>query len=440
MRSLYLTNRFFILFGCIAFGFALSFKYRWLFDPMQVIFLCALAYVFADLLLLSVSKLHIEAKRSLAKIASLSDDNHVQIHLTNHARLALTLKVIDELPVELQNRDFGDQFKLASGQSKTMTYTFRPVTRGEYQFGRLNVFVSTPLQMWLRRLRPVPSATIAVYPSIIQMKEMELRTMNKLAHPGGIKLMRNIGHSYEFEQIKNYTEGDDYRSINWRASGRHATLMVNQYIDERSQNVYCVIDKSRVMRMPFRGLSLMDYAINTSLALSNIILKKDDKVGLITFSDVMGSTIKADGRAAQLGKILDALYREKERPVESNYELLYQATRTILSVRSLLILFTNFESMYALERQLPYLRRINKTHLLTVIFFENTEIEQLANQAAETHEGIFQKITARKFIQDKKEIVRRLRQFGIQAVLTKPEDLSINTINKYLELKARGLI
>ena len=96
--------------------------------------------------------------------------------------------------------------------------------------------------------------------------------------------------------------------------------------------------------------------------------------------------------------------------------------------------------MYALERQLPYLRRINKTHLLTVIFFENTEIEQLANETALTQEGIFQKATARKFMQDKKEIVQRLKQHGIQSVLTKPQDLSVNTINKYLELKARGLI
>ena len=161
--------------------------------------------------------------------------------------------------------------------------------------------------------------------------------MHRLAHLGGIKKMRNIGHSYEFEQIKNYSEGDNYKSINWRASGRHASLMVNQYIEEKSQNVYCVIDKSRVMRMPFEGLSLMDYAINTSLALSNIIIRKDDKVGLITFSDVMGSTIQADRRSGQLAKLLDALYKEKERSVESNYELLYQATRTLLSVRSLLI-------------------------------------------------------------------------------------------------------
>jgi uncharacterized protein (DUF58 family) len=104
------------------------------------------------------------------------------------------------------------------------------------------------------------------------------------------------------------------------------------------------------MRMPFEGLSLMDYAINTTLAISNIILKKQDKAGLLTFSDVMGATLKAERDTSQLNRILESLYREKERPGESNYELLYEAVRRLISARSLLILFSNFESSYALER------------------------------------------------------------------------------------------
>jgi uncharacterized protein (DUF58 family) len=440
MRSLYLSQRFFIVFTAIAFGFALSYKFRWLFNPMQVILVCAVGVWLADLLLLTVTKLNIEARRVLPKSTSLGDKNPVHLHFENKSPISITARVLDELPIELQNRDFEETISLKPKEKKSITYDFRPVTRGEYAFGNLNLLAKTKIGLWARRIQPAGPAVTAVHPSIIHMKEMELRMMHQLSHLGGIKKMRNIGISYEFEQIKNYTEGDDYRHINWRASGRHATLMVNQYVQERSQNVYCVIDKSRVMHMPFNGLSLMDYAVNSTLALSNIILKKDDKVGLFTFSDVMGSTIQADRRSNQLGRIMDALYKEQHRKVEANYELLYQATHKLLSVRSLLILFTNFESMYALERQLPYLRRINKTHLLTVIFFENTEIEQLAQLPAKTQEGIFQKITARKFMQDKQEIVRRLKQYGIQAVLTKPQDLSVATINKYLELKARGLI
>jgi uncharacterized protein (DUF58 family) len=411
-----------------------------MFFPMQGIFLLAIGVLFADLLLVLGTNLKINATRTLPKVTSLGDENPVHLSFENLSAIPITARVIDELPIQLQERDFGEFVSLAKGEKSKLTYRFRPISRGEYHFGHLNLMVRTPLGMWVRRVQAAPPAMTPVYPSIIQMKELELRMMHKLAHLAGIKKIRNLGSSYEFEQIKNYTEGDDYRHINWRASGRHATLMVNQFVQERSQNVYCIIDKSRVMHMPFNGLSLMDYAINATLALSNIIIRKDDKVGLFTYSDKMGTTLQADRKTTQLGRILEALYKEKDRKVEANYELLYMATQKLLSARSLLILFTNFESIYALERQLPYLRRINKSHLLTVVFFENAEIEQLAQLPAITQEGIFRKITARRFGQDKKEIVRRLKQHGIQTILTRPEDLSVATINKYLELKARGLI
>ena len=120
------------------------------------------------------------------------------------------------------------------------------------------------------------------------MKNFELKAFDRVSYSTGIKQIRRVGHSYEFEQIKNYVRGDDFRSINWKASSRRATLMVNQYQDERAQQVYSIIDKSRAMRMPFDGLSLMDYAINTSLVISNVALAKHDRAGLLTFSDVIG--------------------------------------------------------------------------------------------------------------------------------------------------------
>ncbi|MEZ4983499.1 MAG: DUF58 domain-containing protein [Saprospiraceae bacterium] len=272
------------------------------------------------------------------------------------------------------------------------------------------------------------------------MKQFEMKAFERISAPGGLKQMRRIGHSYEFDQIKNYVLGDDYRSINWKATGRRGHLMVNQYEDERAQQIYCIIDKSRVMRMPFDGLTLMDHAINTSLVLSNIALKKHDRAGLLTFSDKLGSILKADNKPQQLNQILQTLYKEQDRHTEANYELLYYFSRKLVTGRSLMVLLTNFESMSALDRVLPVLRHVNAFHLLVVVFFENTAIRDFAHQPAATIEGIYQQTMARKFLAEKQAMVQKLRQYGIQAVLTRPEELSMNTINKYLELKSRGLI
>jgi uncharacterized protein (DUF58 family) len=370
----------------------------------------------------------------------LGDENLIKIRIENASNLPLSIRLIDELPVQFQQRDFEYRISLGTGASETLHYELRPVERGQYTFGDLNLFLSSQIGLLERRWVVPAEATVPVYPSVLQMKQLELRALDRIAQHPGIKKIRRIGHSYEFEQIKNYVRGDDYRSINWKASSRRGTLMVNQYEDERSQQIYSIIDKSRVMKMPFEGLSLMDYAVNASLAISNIALKKYDRAGLITFSDKIGATVKADSKATQLNKILNALYAEQERQVEANYELLYYAARKLIAGRSMILLYTNFESRFALERAMPFLRRINRTHLLVVIFFENTEIRTFIEEEVSHIEDIYLQTVARKYLNEKAQMVQQLRQYGIQAVLTRPEDLSVNTVNKYLELKSRGLI
>lgn len=216
--------------------------------------------------------------------------------------------------------------------------------------------------------------------------------------------------------------------------------MVNQYEDEKSQQIYAVIDKSRAMKLPFNGLSLLDHAINSALVISDISLLKQDKAGLVTFSNRTETFLKAERGAAQLKKILEQLYKEKEYFLESNYEALYQTVRTQIKSRSLLFIYSNFESRYSLERVLPALRKMNKLHLIVVVIFINTEVESYVKKEAESLEEIYQQTLCRKYLSDKLMLVEILKTYGIQTILTKPEDLSINSINKYLELKAKGLI
>ncbi|MFI5139983.1 MAG: DUF58 domain-containing protein, partial [Sphingobacteriales bacterium] len=256
----------------------------------------------------------------------------------------------------------------------------------------------------------------------------------------GVKKIRRLGHSLEFEQVKNYVQGDDYRTINWKATARHSSLMTNTYTDEKSQQVYCIIEKSRAMKMPFDGLSLLDYAINASLVLSNIALLKEDKAGLITVAEKIGAVIPADRRHTQISKILEVLYKEKTRYLETNMELLYSTVRSVIKQRSLVVFFTNYESMSALQRQLPFLKRIAKFHLLLVVFFENTELKKLNEKPAEDVEGIYIKTIAEKFAYDKKLIVKELAKYNIQSILSTPQNLTVNTINRYLEIKAKQKI
>lgn len=439
-KHFFIHTRLFLFGGAIIFLLVLSYPFELLLPIALTSLLMLLLVTLADALMVFGPRVSLHASRTVSKMLSLGDDNPITITLRNNSSVKLTVTVLDELPEQFQIRNFKRERTLLPGQPDEFVYQLRPVTRGQYFFGVLHCFIRTRIGLVKRRITFPLTTMIPVYPSIIQMKRFELKSFLRTSLEYGVKRMQRIGHSYEFEHIKHYVAGDDYRSINWKATGRRAQLMVNQYEDEKSQQVYCLLDKSRIMHMPFEGLSLLDYSVNASLVISNIVLQKQDKAGLLTFSDRIGTAIKAERSKQQLREILEALYNEEELPVEANYELMYVGARRFIKGRSLLFLFTNFESEYALQRVIPQLRNLNRQHLLVVVFFENTEISDFIRKPADSLEDIYAQITADEHLYQKMQLVQRLKQYGIMSILTKPQHLTVNTINKYLELKARGLI
>jgi len=439
-KNLFLTGRLFTCIGLVVVLFILQFFFPWLGDVPLVLFFALVATFFIDMWMLYRVPKGIFARRHAPERLSNSDENEIGIYIENFYSFNVIIGIIDEIPHQFQKRDVLFNINLNTRQHKLLNYQLRPTKRGEYEFGALRIYVASPIGLINRRYNFEQTETLPVYPSFLQMRKYELMAISNRLSEYGIKKIRRIGHTMEFEQIKNYVPGDDYRTLNWKATARRGDLMVNNYTDEKSQHVYCVIDKSRAMKMPFEGLSLLDYAINASLVLSSVALIKEDKAGLITVSEKKGAVIPAERRPTQLNKIMEVLYKEKTRYLETNMELLYNVIRSTLKQRSLVVFFTNFESMNALERQLPFLKRIAKFHLLVMVFFENTELKALSEESATDVEGIYIKTIAEKFVYEKKLIVKELARHGIQSILTAPQNLTVNTINKYLELKAKQKI
>jgi uncharacterized protein (DUF58 family) len=439
-RDIYPDRRFFMLAGTLVFLFLMSNIFPFLFIPSKILLLTLLVLTAVDGWLLFRFREGVTASRQIADRFSNGDDNPVNISIQNHYPFRIKTVVIDEIPPQFQLRNLRFEKSLLPRQKASITYVLRPAKRGEHHFGNIIVFAATPLGLVSRRYRIPASHLIRVYPSFLQMRKYELMAISNRLNEVGIKKIRRLGHQLEFELIRDYVTGDDVRTINWKATARSTHLMVNQYQDERAQHVYALIDKSRVMEMPFHGMTLLDYAINASLVLSNTALLKGDKAGLLTFQDRVDSFIPARSGQRQLASLLEILYNQQTVFREADLSAVFSIVRSKISQRSLLLLFTNFESMYGLERQWHYLSKLSTYHLLVVIFFENTELLKLLSQPASTLEDIYDKAIAEKFALEKKLICKTLQQHGIQAVLTAPEKLTINTLNKYLELKARGYL
>lgn len=446
LRALYFSVRVWLILLGFVLAFVLAYAFPVLFPLMQVALAVFLLLLLIDgWLLFRPNPATFFARREVPDRLSNGDENPVMIFLESRYRFKTPVEVIDEIPVQFQRRDVLFQATLMPHESQQIRYQLRPTRRGEYQFGALNVLVMSPLQLFKRRFRFDADHMVPVYPSFLQMRQFELLAATNRLNELGIKKIRRIGHSMEFEQVRPYTPGDDIRTINHKAtarrsSGTDTTLMVNAYQDEKSQPVYCLIDKGRVMRSPFEGLTLLDYAINASLVLSNIALLKQDRAGILTFANEVNQLLPAERKPGQLQKILELLYRQRTQFLETDYESLTATVRTQIRQRSLLLLFTNFDTANALNRQLPFLRRMAKDHLLLVVFFENTELRSLLDKPAQTTEEIYMKTIGEKFSFEKRQIVKQLQQYGIQTILTAPQNLTANTVNKYLELKARGMI
>ncbi len=439
-KSLYLQQRFFLVVFSLVGLFVLGYFFENLYETVKLLFYLFLILIVLDTVLLYRNKTGINATRILPEKLSNGDVNIIEIELVNRYKFISSLKIIDELPIQWQIRNFKIEAVLKPGQTRKFNYEVRPTERGEYHFGNLNIYSSTPLGLLARKQVFDSEAMVPNYPSFLQLKKYDFIAFSNKLKLFGLKKIRRIGHTMEFEQIKEYTTGDDVRNLNWKATAKRNELMVNQFQDEKSQPVYCIIDKGRVMKMPFNHLSLLDYAINATLVMSNIALKKQDKAGMFTFSRKVEDRVIAQRRSSQMNLILETLYNVTTDFSESDFSRLYIDIKRSVKQRSLMLLFTNFETLDSLHRQLAYLQAINKTHLLVVIFFENTELKEFATKSAASTEEIFEKTIAEKFLYEKKLIVNELHKYGIHTILTAPEDLTVNTINKYLEIKARGLI
>ena len=437
---MYLRRRFYLLLLAVAlitgagFGFAPLYTVgRWL---VLLLFLATLA----DIILLWHKKA-ITAERRLSSRFSNGDDNPVTISVESTYPFPVRIDVIDELPFQFQKRDLilhNSQFTIHNSQFTIppSTYTLRPTRRGVYSFGHVLVFVSTRLGLVERRYRCCEPCDVSVYPSYQKLHQYELMAISQNLQEPGIKRIRRIGNNTEFEHIRDYLKGDDYRTINWRATARLSRPMVNVYQDERSQQIFSIIDKGRVMQQAFQGMTLLDYAINASLALSFVAMRKEDRAGLITFADKTDTFVAADRRPGHINKLMETLYAEQTDFGETDFSALSVAIGRHISKHSLLVLYTNFMGQVSLQRQLPFLQQIARRHRLLVVFFDDVELQQFIESPIHNDEERCQHEVAEKFAAEKQLISATLRQYGILSLLTTPQALTVDVINRYLAIRS----
>lgn len=368
---------------------------------------------------------------------SLGAANPVTITIRNHSSSLLKVILKDEPPVEFKASQRQLQAELEPGAVKPLKYTLEPHKRGDYAFGFINIRYLSRLGLFQRQFRVTGENTaIRVYPNI-----MELRRFRLLAKEGhllemGVKSSRVVGLGTDFESIRDYQRDDEYKRINWSATARRGRLVTNQYEEDKSQNILLVLDAGRMMSGEVRGMSKLDYAINASLLLGYVGVNRDDKVGLLAFSDQVKLFIPPRKGQAQLQKILGTLYNLQPEIVESDYAAACQYLGIKNRKRSLVCIFTDLIDEEASKRLITYVSALTSNHLVVCVTMLDHDLINQAKQLPEESAEVYRKGVAQTVLRHREEAITRLKNRGVVVVNVPPEELSVAAINKYLELKS----
>lgn len=334
-------------------------------------------------------------------------------------------------------RGFGPAL-VAPGEPAEFALAFTPPARGAYDFGDVGVRMTGPMGLAGRQVLLPAAQRVRVYPDLTAVRGYALLARKGALREMGMRSMRWLGKGTEFESLRDYHEGDDYRDIDWKATARRGKPVVREFEAERSQTVVLAIDAGRLMVARVGALTKLDRAINAAVLLAYLAMRAGDNVGLLVFArDVQTYLPPRKGRRQFLA-LIEALYAVEERVEEPDYAgaLRYLATR--LGKRSLVVLFTELVGTEPSARLLDVLSSLARRHLPLVITQRNQVVEGMAIAEPAGEADVFRASVAQDLLHDKGAALGLLHGRGALVLDVVPETLSVAAANRYLEIKARG--
>lgn len=379
----------------------------------------------------------LRAKRGYEQRMSVGVEHPVILIVENGGRQDVRAIVKDDIPPDFQAVRKWGEVLLRAGQTAKVQYAVRPPRRGDYAFGAIHIRYYSRLGLFLRQMKVCPpAAAVRVYPNLREIRKYQLGRQGN--HNGsGMKVSRLAGLGTDFERLRDYRTDDEFRRINWGATARKGRLISNQYEVDRSQQILLVLDAGRLMSGEIGTLTRLDHAINASLLLGYVGVTKDDKVGLLAFSDKVKLYIPPGKGQPQLQKILGNLYHLQPDLVESNYQLACRYIAAKNRKRSLICFFTDLIDEEASKGLIECISILTRHHLVLCIVLQDGGIAGKASVNPVNSRELYEKGIAGEVLRNREKSAALLKEKGAVVLNVTPEELSICLVNKYLEIKSQ---
>ncbi|MHB0914049.1 MAG: DUF58 domain-containing protein, partial [Armatimonadota bacterium] len=400
--------------------------------------------VLADYVLLGDSR-GISVGRRPESTLSIGEWNSVRIDARHRGVRPVRVAVRDEPPTEFEVAPRQITFDLSADGAETGSYRVRPEERGDYVFGDLNARLSTFLGLLCRQVRVPSQMVVKVYPDVLQTKKHLLLARENRVSQMGLRRSRLLGQGTEFDRLRDYVPDDSPRQIDWKATARRGRLISREYDVEQSQNIMVLIDMGRSMASRTvetdgtLGITKADCAINAAVLLSHVAVQSDDRVGLFCFARGPVAYVPPGKGSAQTARLLDALYPLQPRMEEPIYYDNFTFISGKQQKRSLVFLFTDLVDPDA-SRKLIYSISLLKKHMVVCVALSDYELPEIIEAVPQRKRDLYTQSVALGIVRERRRALAQMAGQGVVVMDATPADLSVATVNKYLQLKREARI
>ena len=363
----------------------------------------------------------------------------VEILIRNHSPRSRRVKLRDQTP---SGWEAGPVLRGAvrGRDSQRLSYRAIPPQRGAHAFGDFWLRVEGPLGAVLRPLRQPASEQIRVYPSLGVQAHGDLAAHRRAAREWGARPSRWRQEGREFESLRDYVEGDDPRRIHWKATARMERPIVQQYEHERNQIVMILLDAGRLMMAASRGRSKLDHSLEAAVQLSRAALAQGDRVGVMAFADEVMGFVPPRKTPGQLQRIMEGTLTLEPRLVEPQYERAVLFLQARVRRRSLVVIFTDLLDEISSEALLLAVSLLRPRHLPLCVAIAESEWLDVLGEPPSTVVGVYERTVLQGLLRQRRKALGNLVQKGALALDLPPSKLSACVLERYLEVKRRGLL
>jgi uncharacterized protein (DUF58 family) len=366
--------------------------------------------------------------------------SRITIEVGNSSRVPALLQVTDEAPATFRAEIPEVALAVAAGNSASARYDIEPVVRGDASFGDVWLRYSSPLLLAERWARARLAQSVRVYPNLGEAQKMRIYLIRSRQIELEKRLKRQRGHGREFESLREYRAGDEYRDVSWSATARRGKLITKVYQIERSQTVWLVLDAGRLLRARVGQLNKLDHAVNAALSLAQVALYSGDRVALLAYDRKLQQRV-APGRGVQHQRaLIESLAQVHAGNSEADHLL---ATRALLSSqtrRSLVVWLTDFAETAVTPEVIECTSAIAARHLVLFGVMAQSELRALVALRPDNVEDMYRYSAALEIVQRRDLLLRQVRQQGAMVLESAPAGLSTALANQYLQIKERSLL